>query len=159
MTRYPLSRHPQPLVESRQKEIDGLLEKGVFELVPISPMPEGIGIVNSRVVDKIKSTGTATAFEKSRLVVQAHNHDDNEMVLTQASTIRRMCQRLIFALSAINPQFGLCLGDISRAYVQSTTSLNRQFYIRPPVKPGLQNDSGLKVIKPLYGVPERCPLV
>lgn len=51
-------------VESRRKKIDGLLEKDVFEVVPISDVPSGIGIFNSRFVDEIKNMGTATAFEK-----------------------------------------------------------------------------------------------
>jgi hypothetical protein len=52
----------------------------------------------------------------------------------------------------------LYLRDISQAYVQSSTNLNRQFYVRPPKE--LQDELGLgvntvlKVLKPLYGVPE-----
>jgi hypothetical protein len=55
-------------------------------------------------------------------------------------------------------QYKLYLRDISQAYVQSTTSLNREFYVRPPKE--LQNELGLgddvilKILKPLYGVPE-----
>jgi len=52
----------------------------------------------------------------------------------------------------------LYLRDISQAYVQSTTNLNREFYVRPPRelqdKLGIGRDSVLKVLKPLYGVPE-----
>ena len=52
----------------------------------------------------------------------------------------------------------LYLRDISQAYVQSTTTLNREFYVRPPRELqnelGLGEDSVLKVLKPLYGVPE-----
>ncbi len=50
------------------------------------------------------------------------------------------------------------LRDISQAYVQSTTLLNRNFYIRPPVELAkhmdLQKDYVLKVNRPLYRVPE-----
>ncbi len=52
----------------------------------------------------------------------------------------------------------LYLRDISQAYVQSTTLLNRDFYIRPPPeliqRLGLNGDLILRVVKPLYGVPE-----
>ena len=52
----------------------------------------------------------------------------------------------------------LYLRDISQAYVQSTTTLNRDFYVRPPPELtrqlGLGRDSILRVVKPLYGVPE-----
>jgi hypothetical protein len=54
--------------------------------------------------------------------------------------------------------YKLYLRDISQAYVQSTTTLNREFYVRPPGELpnelGLGEDSVLKVLKPLYGVPE-----
>ena len=145
---------PTPFVESRQKEMNGLLEKGVFEVVSISEVPKNIRIFNSRFVDEIKNIGTANAFEKSRLVVQAYNDHDKMSILTQSPTIQRMSQRLILALSAINPQLSLYLRDITQAYVQSSTSLNRQFYIRPPIEFGLENGTVMKVIKPLYGVPE-----
>jgi hypothetical protein len=53
---------------------------------------------------------------------------------------------------------GLYLHDISQVYVQSTTMLNRDFYINPPrelaKRLNLTDDSILKVVKPLYGVPE-----
>ena len=52
----------------------------------------------------------------------------------------------------------LYLRDISQAYVQSTTILNRDFYITPPqelaTQLNLRKDSILRVVKPLYGVPE-----
>lgn len=56
---------------SRQKEIPGLLEKGVFQVVNSKDGPVGIRVFNSRFVDEIKNAGTDKAFEKSRLVVQA----------------------------------------------------------------------------------------
>ena len=50
------------------------------------------------------------------------------------------------------------LRDITQAYVQSTSNLNREFYIRPPSELvtllGATSDCILKVVKPLYGVPE-----
>jgi hypothetical protein len=52
----------------------------------------------------------------------------------------------------------LNLRDISQAYVQSTTLLNRDFYIRPPEELiqqlGIRKGSILRVVKPLYSVPE-----
>lgn len=142
-----------PFTDSRRKEIDGLLKKEVFKIISISEVPKDTRIFNSRFVDKIKNAGTATAFEKSRLVVQAYNNQGKEMVLTQSPTIQQMSQRLILALTA-NTSYDLYLRDISQAYVQSTTSLNRKFYVRPPRELGLQEDSILQIIKPLYGVPE-----
>ena len=109
-------------------------------------------------MDEVKNKGTAKAFEKSRLVVQAYADDEKQMVLTQSPTIQRVSQRLLLCLAAIELDSKLYLRDISQAYVQSTTTLNRNFYIRPPMeladRLNLQNGFVLRVIKPLYGVPE-----
>jgi hypothetical protein len=145
---------------SRQKEIAGLLEKGVFEIVNLKNVPPGTRLFNSRFVDEIKNKGTDKAFEKSRLVVQAYNDHGKSIVLTQSPTIQRMSQRLILCIAAMlqGTSTKLYLRDISQAYVQSITKLNRDFYIKPPrelgLELGIEKGSILKVIKPLYGVPE-----
>ena len=54
----------------------------MFATVPLSTVPNGIRIFNSRFVDEVKNAGTSTAFEKSRLVVQAYNDAEKELVLT-----------------------------------------------------------------------------
>ncbi|TAQ84532.1 hypothetical protein B7494_g7146 [Chlorociboria aeruginascens] len=50
--------------------------------------------------------------------------------------------------------YNLYLRNILQAYVQSTTKLNRNFYVCPPKKLKLANETILKVIKPFYGIPE-----
>jgi hypothetical protein len=143
--------------DSQRKELNGLLEKGVFEVVNTSDIPQGVRIFNSRFVDEIKNAGTDKAFEKSRLVVQAYYDHGKDLVLTQSPTIQRVSQRLILALSAVlqeEKSASLYLRDISQAYVQSNTRLNRDFFVRPPKELELKEGSILKVVKPLYGVPE-----
>ncbi|KAI0991737.1 hypothetical protein K3495_g16450, partial [Podosphaera aphanis] len=129
-----------------------------FEAISVSDLPSNTRVFNSRFVDEIKYKGTSKAFEKSRLVVQAYNDLEKDVVLTQSPTIQRVSQRLILCLAALVPNTRLYLRDISQAYVQSTTNLNRDFYVRPPFelreKLGLRDDMILKVIKPLYGIPE-----
>jgi hypothetical protein len=144
---------------SRQKELTGLLEKGVFEITKLADVPQGARLFNSRFVDKIKNKGTDKAYEKSRLVIQAYNDKEKELVLTQSPTIQRVSQRLILCIAAMkHPEAQLYLRDISQAYVQSTTNLNREFYVRPPQELsqelGIDRGSVLKVVRPLYGVPE-----
>ena len=81
-------------------------------------------------------------------------------MLTQSPTIQRVSQRLILCIAAmkLDDNTHLYLQDISQAYVQSATNLNREFYVRPPreleTELGIDKDSVLKVLKPLYGVPE-----
>ena len=72
---------------SRQKEISGLLEKGVFKLVNPEDVPADARVFNSRFVDEIKNAGTDKAFEKTRLVVQAYNDLNKDRVLTQSPII------------------------------------------------------------------------
>jgi len=48
----------------------------------------------------------------------------------------------------------LYLRDILQAYVQSNTYLSRDIFIRPPLELNLQLGIILRVVKPLYGVPE-----
>ena len=78
-------------------------------------------------------------------------------MLTQSPTIQRVSQRLILYIAAIG-LYSLYLRDISQAYVQFTINLNYEFYVRLPRE--LQSelrigkDTVLKVLKPLYGVPE-----
>ncbi len=57
-----------------------------------------------------------------------------------------------------NDNIKLYLRDITQACVQSTSDLNRDFYIGPPLELisllGASSDCIIKVMKPLYGVPE-----
>ena len=145
---------PAPFVESRKKKINDLFEKSCFEIVSISDVPHGTRIFNSRFVDEIKNIGTVDAYEKSRLVMQTYNDDGKAEVLTQTPTIQRMSQRFILTLAANMSHLNLFLRDISQAYVQSTTSLARKFFIRPPIELGLREGTILKIIKPLYEIPE-----
>lgn len=87
-------------IESRRKEINGVLNKNTFEIVPLCNIPKDVRIFTSRFVEEIKNIGTSQAFEKSRLVVQAYNDQGKELVITQAPTIQRASQRLILVLAA-----------------------------------------------------------
>ena len=48
----------------------------------------------------------------------------------------------------------LYLRDIAQAYTQPTTLLSRDFFVRPPPELGFEEYQLLKVMKPLYGIPE-----
>lgn len=120
-----------PYIELRQKEISGLLEKGVFKAVNSEDVPVNIRVFNSQFVDKIKNTDTDKAFEKSRLVVQVYNDYNKDLVLTQSPTIQPVSQRLIICFAAIlrNNTTKLYLRNVTKAYIQSTLDLNRDFFI------------------------------
>ena len=52
-----------PFTASRRKELNGLLESGVFEVVDIKDLLKGIGVFNSRFVDEIKNPSTDNDFD------------------------------------------------------------------------------------------------
>ena len=147
-----------PYVESRKKKVIGLIEKEVFISVSKEKVSESMRIFNSRFVNEVKNADTDSAFEKSRLVVQTYNDSTKHLVLTQSPTIQRVIQRLILCLAAIVPSTKLYLRDVTQAYVQSNTRLNRDFYIKAPYELAsmlrVENGSIVKIMKPLYEVPE-----
>ena len=69
-------------IDSRQRELNGLLKKGVFKVVNMADIPQGVRIFNSQFVDKVKNTSTDKAFKKSRLVVQAYHDQGKDLILT-----------------------------------------------------------------------------
>jgi hypothetical protein len=125
---------PKPsFIKSRCKEINGLLEKKVFEFIHKSEIPKGTRIFDSRFIDEIKNEGTTKAYEKSRLVIQAYNDQGKNMILTQSPTIQRVSQRIILALAMTlkdktGKSLSVYLCDIPQVYIQSRTPLVRDFF-------------------------------
>ncbi|RAL58504.1 hypothetical protein DID88_004008 [Monilinia fructigena] len=66
---------PMRYTESRRKEVDGLMENGVFKIVSKASIPPGTRLFKSRFVDEMKDEGTDKAYAKSRLVVQAYQDE------------------------------------------------------------------------------------
>ncbi|POS82075.1 hypothetical protein EPUL_006366, partial [Erysiphe pulchra] len=136
---------------SRQKELDGLILRGVFEFVDIQAVPPGVRIFKSRFVDILKLAGTPQAFEKSRLVIQGYNDSEKSKVLTQSPTIQRSSQRLLFPIGLIKG-LNFYTRDITQAYIQSKTSLPRDIFVTPPVELNHPPNFLLKILKPLHGI-------
>jgi hypothetical protein len=141
-------------MNSRRKEVNDLLVRRVFELIIIENVSRDVRIFNFRFVDEIKHSSTSDAYKKSRLVIQTYNDQDKTLILIQSSIIQRMSQRIILALTACTSDCHLYLRNITQAYVQSKIPLNREFFIRSFFELDLSEKSILKIIKPLYDVPE-----
>ncbi len=142
----------------RQKEINDLIEKDVFQSVKINDVSFDVRIFNFRFVNEIKHLDTDKAFEKSRFVVQTFNDQNKNLMLIQSSIIQRVNQRLIVCLIVVFSNMNLYLRNITQTYVQSITSLNRDFFVRSSVKLikhlDIVSNSILKMIKSLYDVLE-----
>ncbi|OCK92494.1 uncharacterized protein K441DRAFT_570747, partial [Cenococcum geophilum 1.58] len=48
----------------RQKEVIGLLKKGVFKIIKLYNILKGLRLFNLRFINKIKNKGTDKAFKK-----------------------------------------------------------------------------------------------
>ncbi len=131
-----------------------MLKRRVFELIIIETVSRDVRIFNFRFVDEIKYSSTSDAYEKFRLMIQAYNDQDKTLILTQSSIIQRMSQRIILALTACTFDCHFYLRNITQAYVQSKTFLNRKFFIRSFFELDLSERSILKIIKSLYDVLE-----
>ena len=107
-----------------------MIKKEIFELV-IVELSSGICVFNFRFVDEIKNRNTKKTFKKSRLMMQAYNDFIKNLILTQFSTIQQMSQRLIVCFAVILKKnfTKFYFRNVIQTYVQSTTNLNREFYI------------------------------
>ena len=70
-----------------QKEVIGLLKKGVFKIIKLCNMLKGVKLFNLQFINKIKNKGTNKAFKKLQLIIQAYNNLEKELVLTQSLII------------------------------------------------------------------------
>lgn len=149
----------EPFEESIWQEIQSLVAEGVFKVVPWEDrLYNGKQVFNSRMVNEIKGK-MEIPYEKSRLVIQAWNDNGKQAILTQSPTIQRSSQRLILALApSLIKYFGMsiALRDITQAYIQSLTWLQRLILFRLPMQIRHQypKDSIGVCLKPLYGIPE-----
>ena len=60
---------PANFQTSRLKELNELLEKGIFEVINIKDLLTRARVFENRFVNQMKNEGIEKAFEKSRLVV------------------------------------------------------------------------------------------
>jgi hypothetical protein len=142
----------------RQKKINDLIEKDVFQSINKNDVSLDVRIFNFRFVDEIKHFDIDKAFEKSRFVMQTFNDQNKNLMLIQSSIIQRINQRLIVCLIVVFSNMNLYLKNIIQTYVQLITSLNRDFFVRSFVELikhlDIISNSILKMIKSLYDVLE-----
>ena len=146
----------KPCEQSDWDEIESLLAGGVIVPINKHKFPRA-RIFGCRLVREVKGLPNAP-YEKSRLVAQGHSDWEKGSLLTQAPTIMRCSQRLILAIAPSLRKLGhqLMLRDISQAYTQSSTDLQRDVLLRIPkeLQSRYPSDTVFRVIKPLYGLAE-----
>ena len=141
-------------IDSRRKEIQGLMDNGVFHIVRRSTVPLGARIYGTKWVDTIKTQPNLPNRMKSRLVAQNYRDRNAANILTKSPTISRLGQRIALVTAALFPTHQAYVRDISQAYIQSNTTLERNVYLKPPPEMELHDNYVLLAKKPLYGIPE-----
>ncbi|KDN62827.1 putative conserved hypothetical protein [Colletotrichum sublineola] len=125
----------KPFKHAVKLKINTLIARGVFQFVKYDEhLHAGQQIFKAHIVNK-------------------------EAILTQSPTIQQASQRLILTLAPsllLKPGFVVWLQDITQAYTQSATPLNRTILTRLPKQIQHRYPKGtiIQVIKPLYGITE-----
>jgi Reverse transcriptase (RNA-dependent DNA polymerase) len=139
---------------SRKRELDGLREQEVFEIVAREDVPVDTRIFGTRWIDTFKSLEDGSTLNKSRLVAQNYRDTSARDIPTKAPTISRMGERLALCLAAMHVGSDAYVRDITQAYLQASSELERAVFLKPPVEMELPENMVLRAIKPLYGIPE-----
>lgn len=147
-----VSNSKHKFIESRKKQLEGLLNLGVFEIVPISDVPGGMRIYDLRWVDVLKKDYKGDEYENSRVVGKNFRDINSEELPTKAPTFSKMGQRFGLSITCQN-KFSY-LRDIVQAYVQSLTFLERLLYYYPLPEMEVSQGYVLRALKPIYGAPE-----
>lgn len=68
-----------------------------------------------------------------------------------------MRQRVTVAIAAMHRDGFTFTRDVTQAYTQSASKLERDVYLRPPAKMRFPNGKVSLLLKALYGIPESGP--
>jgi len=107
--------------EAMQDEIDAMQRLKAFEVVPTSVVTEGVKVLPSRWVFKIKPDKF-----KARICVRGDLQPLSQAGDTFSPTLKFITVRLLFAIAALYG-FDLCQMDVCNAFVN--TALNEVIYV------------------------------
>ena len=87
-------------IEAKHKEIQGLIEKGMFKVCLKTDVPEHANILGLRFVLTIKNKDTDHEIYKARLVVQGHKDAEKDMIINKVSSLHKRGVRLLASMAA-----------------------------------------------------------
>eukprot|EP00171_Calliarthron_tuberculosum_P009450 IDg9450t1 len=138
---------------AKTKEIEGLIKRGTFKVDLKSEMPDNPNLLGGRFVLSIKDEGSKREIWKARFVVQGYRDKMKTSLVHDISTARHHSIRMLIGLAAIFG-FRLFSTDVTQAYLQSAENLMGDVFIKAPKEFELQGDQILKLMKPLYRLPD-----
>jgi hypothetical protein len=86
---------------AKQKEIQGLIERGTRKVFLKNEMPENPNIIGGRFVLTIKDSGTIREIYKSRYVVQGYRDKKKTSLVHDASTSKQQSTKLLTGFAVI----------------------------------------------------------
>ena len=151
------SQHKDQWMEAMRKELQGLMERGVWNVIRKDSVPEGANILNCHFVYALKRTASgAIAKWKARMVADGNTQrqDAGDFGPSIFSTVVKLSTvRLILAL-ACKDDHDLSSVDVRQAYLYA--DVHEDLYMRmPPTMPRQDergNDLVVKLNKSLYGL-------
>jgi len=147
----------EPMELGKQAEADCLKRRIFWEKVHKDDVPGNANILGARFVLAIKQPNTPTEVAKARYVSQGCGDREKPFIVHTLSMLRQSSTKVIVSTRAV---FGwrLFSHNVNQAYLQSKDAMARDLYVK--VRPrdakyfGLHDNELLRMLKPLYGVPE-----
>ena len=109
------------------KEVNGLLERGVFQVVKRKDVPPDANVLTTRMVLAVKDIGTPGEKYKARVAAHGHKDIDKDNRVHNSPTIRPISLRVLLSSAAIK-RFSIWATDIVQAFIQSF-DLRREIFI------------------------------
>lgn len=138
---------------AKKSEIEGLIKKGTWSLVLRDEIPNNANILGARFVLTLKDMEKEQPKFKARFVVQGHRDKEKSALVHESTNMRQPSIKILTAIAAIFG-FNIWCTDVSQAYLQSGTKLLRDVYIKPTGEFELPPNTLLKLLRPLYGLPD-----
>ena len=149
----PRANTPE-MQKAKQKEIDNLVQRGVFEFVKRSDIPKGANVITSRFVLAIKSPMNAEKINKARYCAGGHKDKMKNVMVHHTVTLTPASVRLLCTLAELL-NLDIWGSDDIQAFIQALRKLDRDlFIIDPPPEFCLPPEICLKVVRSLYGICE-----
>lgn len=99
----------------------------------------------------IKNVETDEPYYKARFVVHSYRYKEKESLVHNWTTIRQSSVLIMLALASIFG-FRLWLNEINNAYLQSSSNLLRDVYLKPGRELELPAGHLFKLLRPLCGL-------
>lgn len=147
------SSEDRAFAASRREELKCLIRDGTFVKLKEAALEVSPRIFCSSFFNELKKVGN-NLKRKSRLVAQNYENEGAASISIKAPTVQLFLHLLSLFIASLSLRMTRYTCDVTQDYIQSHTSLEPQFFIRAPREINLKAGHVLKVLNPLYGIPE-----